>query len=79
MSVLVGEVGGEPLLDPDLVPPLGGDQVPDPLVHQLVGHHAGHLLHRTLTRDALCVSHKFFPVECKNNFLDPIGSLVSSV
>mmetsp|Transcript_24042 Transcript_24042/g.34928 ORF Transcript_24042/g.34928 Transcript_24042/m.34928 type:complete len:332 (+) Transcript_24042:123-1118(+) len=36
--------GGEPLVEPEVVPPLHGHQVAEPLVGQLVGHHGAHPL-----------------------------------
>ena len=41
---LVLHVAGEPLVKPEIVPPLESDEVPEPHVGQLVGDHRGHPL-----------------------------------
>ena len=37
-------VAGEPLVEPEIVPPLESDEVAEPHVGQLVGDHRGHPL-----------------------------------
>ena len=46
---------GKALVEPEVVPPLHGDQVAEPLVRELVGDHSAHAL-LLLRRSFACIT-----------------------
>lgn len=51
-------IGGEALIEPEIGPPRWSDQVPEPLVSQLVTHYRSYLLLVFTCRDCLIIKHR---------------------